>query len=196
MSNADWINLAIAIATAVSSLISLLVVYLTLQVLRANRAAVDVMQAQLDSVTRPNISIGVRVRPMTTFFELTVSNSGAASADNLRLTIDRDYYFNAEETASSNLRQYPAFVHPIDSFSPKASITFALGAGFNILNSDRSPLRFKITAAYDWSGRQYSETTSIDLHPFRHAIQNSDAVAERLDRIAKAVEAISLERNT
>jgi hypothetical protein len=191
MPTADQINLAIAIATAASTVASLCVVYLTLHVLRANRAAVEVMQAQLESVTRPFILVVAAARPTTTFLELTITNTGGSAANNLRLTLDRDYYFNSEESEGSNLRRYPAFIHPIDSFSPKASLTFGLGVGFRVLNSNRSPLRFTVTAEYDWTGRHFVDRSRIDLQPFKQTLARPDPIVEKLDRIADAVEAMS-----
>jgi len=191
MTTADQINLLIAVATAGSTLASVCVVYLTLQILGANRTAVQVMQAQLESVTRPNILVVAAARPMTTFFELSISNSGNSPASNLRLSLDKDYYFNAEAAESANIRRYDAFVHSIDSFPPRAQLVFGLGAGFRVLESDLSPLRFKVTAEYDWSGRHYVEHTNVDMQPFKKSLQITDAQAEGLERIAKAIETFS-----
>ena len=188
MTTADKINLIIAIATAASTIASLAVVFLTLRVLQANRAAVGVMKAQLDATTRPYILIVPVARPMTTLLELRIVNTGSSAAESMRLSLDKDYYFNAEDTESSNLRRYEAFVHPIESFPPRAELKFALGIGHRILTSDRCPLRFTVTAEYSWSGQHCVERTRIDLQPYAQSGQPIDAVAERLDKIARILE--------
>lgn len=183
MSTADSINLAIAIATALSVIVALAVAIVTYKAVLANRAAVDVMRAQLEATTRPYILVAPVVRPMSTFLQLRIVNTGSSSAKNLRLSLGQDYYFNAEQSPSKNLKNYAAFTHPIAEFPPQAELLFHLGVGHRILRSDLSPLRFTVTAQYEYSGREAKEETIVDLQPFGNSGKPIDPVAERLEGI-------------
>lgn len=183
MSNADWINLAIAIATALSVVVSLAVAIVTYKTVLANRAAVDVMRAQLESTTRPYILVAPIVRSMSTFIQLRITNTGSSSAKNLRLSLDKDYFFNAEPGSANNLKTFTAFTHSIVEFAPHAELLFHLGVGHRILRSDLSPLQFTVTATYTYAGRTVSEETVVDLQPFANSGKPVDSVAERLEGI-------------
>jgi hypothetical protein len=195
MTTPDWINLAIAVATTLSVLVSLAVAVVTYKTVQANRAAVDVMKAQLEATTRPHILVGVVVRPMSTFMQLRISNTGASSAKRLRLTLDKDYFFNAEENPSQNLRTYSAFTQEIAEFPPQAELLFHLGVGHRILQSDRSPTQFTVSASYEYAGRSASETSSIDLRPYGNSGKPIDPTAERLEGIQSELKAIGAALN-
>ena len=187
MTTADWINFSIAVVTALSAFASLAVVWLTLQVLKANRAAVDVMRAQLDATTRPYILVSPSVRPMTTLLQLTVTNTGSSAAEDLELTLDKDYFFNAEEGVANNLRSYPAFSQRIDSFPPKAELVYSLGVGHKVMGSELCPQQFTVTATYSWAGQRCTEHTRVDLKPYGLSGKPIDVVAERLDRLIDVI---------
>ena len=190
MNTADSINLAIAVATGLSVVISLAVAIVTYKTVLASRAAVDVMRAQLESTTRPYILVGIVVRPMSTFFQLRISNTGGSSAKNLRLSLDKDYHFNAEESAAENLKTFTAFTHPIAEFPPQAELLFHLGLGHRILKSNLSPVQFSVTAKYEYSGREVVEETVVDLQPFGQSGKPVDPIAERLEGIQSEIKAL------
>jgi hypothetical protein len=183
MTTADLINLAIAVATTVSVAISLAVAIVTYKSVQASRAAVDVMKEQLEASTRPYILIAPTVRPMSTFVQLRILNSGTSSAKNLRLSLDKDYFFNAENSPAQNIRKFAAFVHPIYEFPPQAELVFHLGVGHRIFTSDLSPLRFTVTAKYEFGGKTFDESTIVDLQPYMNSGKPIDPVAERLEQI-------------
>lgn len=183
MITADLINFAIAVATTVSVAISLAVAIVTYKSVQASRAAVEVMREQLEASTRPYILIAPTVRPMSTFVQLRIVNSGTSSARNLRLSLDKDYFFNAEDSPSKNIRKYTAFTHPIYEFPPQAELLFHLGVGHLIFTSDLSPLRFTVTAKYEFAGKNFDEATIVDLQPYMNSGKPIDPVAERLDQI-------------
>lgn len=191
MSTADSINLAIAIATALSVAISIAVAIVTYKTVVASRAAVDVMKAQLEATTRPYILVAPVIRPMSTFFQLRITNTGGSSAKGLRLSLDKDYFFNAEESPGKNLKTYAAFVHPIAEFPPHAELLFHLGVGHRILRSDLCPMRFTVTARYEYSGREVTEESVVDLQPFGDSGKPIDPVAERLAGIEANLKEIS-----
>lgn len=183
MTDADQINLAIAIATGVSVIVSLVVAVFSFNAVKASRESVQVMRDQLEATTRPYLLVAPVVRPMTTLLQLRITNAGGSSARNLRLSLDKDYHFNAEEGASNNLRTYTAFVHPIHEFPPRAELLFHLGVGYRIFRSDLSPLRFTVTASYEYAGREVQESTAVDLQPFMNSGNPIDPIAEGLDGI-------------
>lgn len=197
MSTSDKINLAIAVATVLSVVISLCVVIVTYKTVLANRAAVEVMKAQLEATTRPYILVGAVVRPMSTFLQLRIVNTGGSSARNLELTLDKDYFFNAEEGAARNLKNFAAFTIPIEEFPPQAELLFHLGVGHRVLRSELCPLRFTVTAKYEYSGRTIEEGTEVDLQPFGNSGKPIDVVAEGLEGIQAELKSIAkaLQRN-
>jgi hypothetical protein len=184
MSTADQINLAIATATVLSVIVSLAVAIVSFKAVQASRASVTVMREQLEATTRPYILVAPVVRPMSTFLQLRIANTGTSSARNLRLSLDKDYYFNAEQAGSGNLRTYSAFVHPIQEFPPEAELLFHLGVGHRIFHSDLSPLRFIVMATYDYAGKTVEENTTVDLQPYMNAGKPIEPIAERLEAIA------------
>ena len=191
MTTADEINLAIAVATIISALISLAVAIVTFQIVKTSRETVAVMRAQLEATSRPYIQITPTVRPMSTLLTLVIANAGATAARNLRLTFDRDFFFNAEEREDGNLRRFTAFTQSIESFSPKAEMNFPLGIGHQVFrNPALCPPKFSILAEYEYDGRRVTEETIVDLQPFARSAKPVDAVVERLDKLNENLEAI------
>lgn len=191
MQLADQINLSIAIAAGLSAIVSAFMAAVTVAILRANRATVRVMEAQIESASRPYIQITPVVRPMTTAVELRVKNVGSSAAQRLRLTLDRDYQFNAEHGSHHNLRTYTAFSKEIQMFAPGSELRFLLGVGHRILSHpELCPLQFTVEAAYGYEGKRVVEETTVDLEPFGKSNQPTDPVVERLDKIAAELKAI------
>jgi hypothetical protein len=183
VTTADYINFAIAVATALSVLISAAVAVVTYKTVLASRAAVEVMKAQLEATTRPYILVAPVVRSMSTFLFLRIVNTGGSSAKQLRLSIDKDFFFNAEDQPNNNLKTLAAFTNPIAEFAPQAELLLHLGVGHKIFSSDLTPLQFTVTARYEYAGRTVEEQTVVDLQPFKHSGKPIDAVAERLEQI-------------
>ncbi|MEL4180324.1 hypothetical protein [Roseateles sp. PN1] len=194
MQTSDQINLVIAVATCLSVLGSLAVAYLTLHITKANRLTAELMKEQLEASTRPYIQISPAVRIGSQLIELRIANTGQSNAEDLKLDLAQDYYFNAEPSEAKNIRKYTAFVHPISSFSPRAELVFDLGVGPKIFtNSERCPQRFTITATYKHGSKQYSESTAVDLQPLQLTSVPHDPVADHLEELVKAVKQISSE---
>lgn len=115
---------------------------------------------------------------------LNIRNAGASGANNLKLSMDKDFYSNGEQNESKNLRRYTAFVHPIRSLSPKAELSFHLGTGHSIFsNADLCPWQFTVTAEYEFEGEKVVEATTVDLQPFMYSAQPIDPVAEQLGKL-------------
>lgn len=194
MQTSDQINIVIAVATCLSVFGSLAVAYLTLHITKANRLTAELMKEQLEASTRPYIQISPSVRTGSQMIELRIANTGQSNAVDLKLDLDQDYYFNAQESEAKNFRRYTAFVHPISSFSPRAELVFDLGVGPSIFtNSERCPQRFTITATYKHGSKEYSESTTIDLQPLQLTSVPHDPVADQIKKLVRAVEQISSE---
>ena len=184
MQTSDQINLAIAIISGVSTLMSLAVVIATFKILRANRQTVDVMREQVVAITRPYIQVSLQVRVGSSFMMLKIWNSGASPANNLKLTLDRDFFFNAERNDNNNLRNYQAFRERIESLPPKAEITFDLGAGHTVFgNAELCPLQFTVSADYEFDDRLVAERTSVDMRPYLRSSPPIHPVAEQLEAL-------------
>jgi hypothetical protein len=188
MPTADQINIAIAIISACSTLLTLAVVVATFKILRANQETVSVMKEQIRAVSRPYVQVRPWVRVGTSMLMLTIENTGASAAHNLKLTMDKDFHSNGDANPSRNLRQYTAFVHPIESLPPKAELTFHLGPGHVVFqNGDLCPQRFTVHAEYDFENQSVSERTIVDLQPFQYSAQPTDPIAEQLEKLNQLV---------
>jgi archaellum component FlaG (FlaF/FlaG flagellin family) len=184
MSIPDEINLAIAIATVLSVVVSAVMAAMTYAMLKASRGTVDIMKAQIEAASRPYIQISPYVRPMTTAVELHIKNTGSTSAEKVRLSLDRDYFFNAEEGPRNNIRSYTAFSKEIQMLPPGAELRFLLGIGHRILTHPKlCPTQFAVAAKYEYQGKTVSESTTIDLEPFGKSTQPIDPMVERFDKL-------------
>lgn len=184
MQIADQINLAIAIISGVSTLMSLAVVVATFKILSANRQTVDVMREQIVAITRPYVQVSSVVRVGSPIMMLKIWNSGSSPANRLKLTLDRDFFFNAEQTESSNVRTYRAFSQVIESLPPRAEITFDLGVAHTVFgNPERCPLQFTVSAEYEFDECRVAESTSVDMQPYLHSSPPVDPIAEQLDKL-------------
>jgi len=188
MTVADNINLVIAIATCLSVAATTFLVILTRSMVRANTKTVELMSEQMEAAARPYIQITPVVRSMTTAVELHIVNSGASPAIALRLSLDKDYYLNAEEGAERNIRKYPAFQEEVQMFPPKAHINFLLGSGHRILtNQNLCPRQFTVRAQYMHNGKSYEECTTVDLTAFERSGMPVDPVADRIEKLTAEV---------
>lgn len=185
VSTTDLLTLALVLITGFYA-------WATFRILRANENVVAAMREQTEAQFRPYITVSVFTRPGTNFLLLSVKNSGKSPAINLTLSIDCDFYFNADRREDRNLRHYRAFSRPIGGFSPNAEIHFHLGTGHAIFGAQEestpSPLTFAITARYEFGGKSYDETTPIDLHPFYAAGVQHDPVAHELEKLRQVIE--------
>ncbi len=187
MLTAAQINLLTASFTGLTALTSVLVLWATFRVTRATEASVGVMRAQQRAMSRPYVDISVYARAGTTMLMLAIRNTGTSAAENLRLVMDRDIFFNAEEGSAQNFRGYPAFKDTISAFGPRSELRFNLGNGSRVLQpgfDTLCPKRFSVTAIYSFAGKQVSETTTLDLSPFGKTAAHSDPAVEQLRRIA------------
>lgn len=192
MQIADQINLAIAIVSGLTALASLAVMLATFKILQANRESVAVMREQMRSLSRPYIQVTPWVRTGSTLMMLTIRNAGSTNAKNLKLSMDRDFYFNGEKRPGGNLREFSAFNEIIECLPPRAELVFHLGVGHVVFGkSVHCPTRFTVTADYDFEGEHTSEATVIDLQPFQFTAQPIDPVAEQIEKLTQKINEIA-----
>lgn len=179
--------------TAILALITAIYAYLTHRMAKASEASVDAMRDQSEAMLRPYITASPFIRPHTPFLYLRVKNTGRMGAQNLRLTLDRDFFqFGEKDRVDKNLRIISAFSTPIDSFPPGAELIFALGQGWVLFGEnaqpDVSPTQFNVTATYEFLGKRVEEVHRVDLRPYIGTEGERNPVVEELERIRKVME--------
>jgi hypothetical protein len=181
------------ILTGILVLITATYAYLTLRMAKASESSVEAVKQQSEATLRPYISVSPFIRPQAPFLYLRVANTGRTGAQNLRLTLDRDFFQWGEAgRPDNNLRNQNAFSLPIDSFPPGAELLFALGQGWVLFgekaNPPATPVQFNITATYEFFGKKVEEVNSIDLRPYLGTEGEHDPLVEELERIRKVLE--------
>jgi len=158
----------------------------TFKIMQANQRTLTALQDQTEATLRPYVSISAVTVPNNVVFYLRIANTGRTGADNVRLTMDRDF-FQFGNSSSTNLRSITAFQQPIEQLPPGAELVFALAQGFVVLGEQANPTLtppvFSITAAYSYGTKTVSETTVIDLRAYSHGQRLPDAVANELKEI-------------
>jgi hypothetical protein len=185
------IQLANMIAGALV-IVTLIYVYLTYRILQTNRATVEQMRIQQENMIRPYITVSATVMSGTGMFLLKIKNSGISAAQNLRLSIDRSFFQFGMRDDHKNLKCFFVFNKSIDTFGPGAEMIFHLGLGKDIFSPQADPncmpTLFSIGAQYSFSGREFSETTVIDLMPYREAAVSFDPLIAEMEKLRKTLE--------
>lgn len=191
MTPSDKINLSIAIVSGLSTLVSLAVCIATFLILRATRETLAATKEQMFAARRPYLDIAATPGAEQPIITLFIRNTGSSAAQRVRLTMDRDFFFNGE-AEGQNIRELPVFAEQTDSIAPHGEIKLLLGVGWSVFgNPEHSPPRFSVTARYSFEGHQFTETSLIDLESFKgHAIGESPQLAA-LKKLAAATEAIA-----
>ena len=175
--------------TAILVFITAIYAYLTYRMAKASEASVEAMRNQSESLLRPYITVSPFIRANTPILYLRVKNTGKTGAQNLRLSIDRDFLqFGDRE----NLRALSAFTTPIDSLPPGAELIFGLAQGWILFGEkskpDVCPSQFNVTASYDFSGKTVQEITQVDLRPYLGTEGEHDPIVEELEKIRRVLE--------
>jgi hypothetical protein len=190
MTVSDKINLAIAVCAGLSAFVAAIYTFVTARILRANKDAVAAMREQVHELSRPRIQVWPSPRMGTQLICLTIRNSGPSAAEHVTLSIDRDFFAFGEAGDDKNLRNFSAFREPFDALGPGAEMIFYLGTGPQLLGpsrNERTPLQFRVDAAYGFSDRTYQEATTVDLKPFLHSAVPQDPVAEEVEKVWREV---------
>lgn len=191
MTSSDKINLSIALISGVSTLVSLAVCIATFLILRATRETLATTKEQMFAARRPYLDIAATPGEDQPIITLFIRNTGSSAAQRVRLSMDRDFFFNGEAD-ERNIRELPVFTQQTDSIAPHGEIKLLLGVGWSVFaNPEHSPPRFSVTARYTFEGHEFTETSLIDLESFKgHAIGESPQLAA-LKKLAAATETIA-----
>lgn len=186
MTATDYLTAILCAITAIYS-------YLTYKMAKSSEASVEAMRAQSEAMFRPYVTISPYIRPNTTLLYLKIENTGKSTAEDLKLTIDKDFFqFGESNRDDHNLKTKTAFVEPIQSLPPGGKLVFALAQGFVIFSpgadQTKTPQQFTITANYRMGNRLYSENNHIDLKPFIGSEGEREPIVEELEKIRKAAE--------
>jgi hypothetical protein len=168
--------------------------WITFKIMKANKQIVGAMHEQREAEVRPYVTINVFTVPRNPIFYLRIANTGKTGANNVRLTLDRDFYPYGQTNAPS-LKAITAFQQPIQQLPPGAEMVFGLAQGFVVLgnNVDEAvtPPVFSISATYSFGERTVSETTTIDLRPYKESKNEPSPAIDELEKIREALEKIA-----
>lgn len=179
--------------TAILVFITAIYAYLTQRMAQASEASVEAIRAQSEAMLRPYINVEPFIRPHTPFLYMRIKNTGRTSAENLQLSLDRDFFqFGKTDRPEKNLRNLSAFTAPIDSFPPGTELIFALGQSWVLFGEnseqDVTPVQFEVSAKYEFFEKKAEEVNRIDLRPYLGSVGERDPVVDELERIRKIVE--------
>jgi len=195
MTTAELLGLAVNASLA---LIAGLYAVFTFRILKANQRVADEMALQRRDILRPIISVGPQVDEYLVV-SLLIKNSGSSPATNLRLGIDSDFYSYAEYSESNNLKGISAFNNPILAFAAGSELRFDLAQGFNLgINKDGNlltPMKFKISAQYEFGRDKFDEDFYIDLGPYMRSTVPRSKLIDEVEKARKALETIANKAN-
>ncbi|MDD2180444.1 hypothetical protein OIN59_23665 [Acidovorax sp. D2M1] len=186
MTTIDYLTAILVFVTSIYS-------YLTYKMAKASEASVQAVREQSEAMLRPYVSVSPYVRPHTTVLYLRIENTGRTSAENLQLSMDKDFFqFGEAKRPDHNLRTKAAFVDTIQSLPPGGSLVFALAQGFVIFAPGADvtvvPQQFSVTATHSFAGKQVIETHRIDLRPYIGSEGERDPVVDELEKLRKVAE--------
>lgn len=193
----QWLS-NMANSTPTEVLTALLVVitgfyaWVTFRMLKVNKLVVQAMREARDAEVRPYVTINVFHIPKNPVFYLRIANTGRTGATNLRLVLDRDFFQYGQQN-QPNLKNSVAFQQPIEQLPPGAELVFGLAQGFVVLNAANqhlTPPVFSVQATYSFGSQTFSETTTIDLRPYRDGMVPAHAEAEELKKVREELEKI------
>lgn len=179
--------------TAILVLITAIYAYLTYKMAKTSEASVQAVREQSEAMLRPYVTISPFVRPHTTILYLRIENTGKTAAEDLKLSIDKDFFqFGEAKQTTRNLRTMKAFVEPIKSLPPGGKLIFALGQGFVIFAESADqvvvPTQFAVTAEYHFGVRKISEVNHIDLRPFVGSEGEREPLVDEVEKIRQLLE--------
>jgi hypothetical protein len=179
--------------TAILVLVTAIYSYLTYKMANASEASVQAMREQSEAMLRPYITISAFVRPHTPFLYLRIENTGKTAAENLQLSMNKDFFqFGEANRPDRNLRTMKAFVEPIRSLPPGGKLIFVLGQGFVIFAEDADqaavPRQFTVRAVYHFGAKKIDEVNHIDLMPYIGSEGERDPVVDELEKLRKLIE--------
>ena len=150
------------------------------------------MQEQSEAINRPYIVANTFLVPRSVMIYLKIENIGKTAAQNLCLTLDRDFYEFGRSGEENNLAKFSAFTQAIKTFPPGAQLIFPLAQAFVVFgeeaNSEATPRAFNVNATYSYLHKTVTETTTIDLNPYLKNQPEPDPMLDKLDTMVKSLE--------
>ncbi|MDP1953599.1 MAG: hypothetical protein Q8K71_03900 [Polaromonas sp.] len=185
--------MVVEILTAILVLVTAIYSYLTYRMAQASEASVRAVRDQSEAMLRPYLDVVVYVRPHTTLLYLRISNSGRTAAENVRLSIDKDFFqFGNQNRPEANLRKKPAFTQNIDRFAPGERLVFGLAQGAVVFgnegSSDVTPQQFSVSVHYGFADKRVQETHKVDLRPYFGSEGERDPLVEEIERLRQVIE--------
>ena len=160
---------------------------LTYGIMKATQRSLAVMREQTEALSRPYITVAPLTLPKNPILFLRVVNTGKTAAERVRLQLDRPYYRFGRDTEKENLATYSAFKQEISTLAPDAELIFALAQSVLVfgenVDESKTPLTFKVTATYGFLGKTVTETTEVDLRPYRGMHIAYDPIVNELSEI-------------
>ena len=179
----------ITFLTGVLVLVTIVYAWSTFRIQQANENVVALMRQQLEQALRPYISIGIFQYPGNSIFFIRIRNTGRTAAVQLRLSLDKVVYQFEGTPEEIDLNRTTIFSEITESFPPEAELLVPIHAGIPLFRQstdrEKSPLVFKITAAYQYSNNNVTEHTTIDLRPYARAHRPIDPIHNDLEAISK-----------
>lgn len=187
MTPSEWLTAALVVITGFYA-------YATFKILAANQEAARAMERQVDASLRPYVVVTVLTEPLSSVLYLRIANEGKTAAENLRLTISRDFYRHGVRGDDHNLARYPAFQQEFRSFPPGSELVFELAQSFVVFGEKADPAttpsEFQVVARYRSGSKMIDEMTDIGLRQYLNSSPRPDALAKQVKEARESVEKI------
>ncbi len=161
--------------------------FLTFFILISNIYTVREMRKQNESILRPYVLVSAFIPSGSIIIYLRIKNHGKNSASTLKLSVDRDFFQYGVNNPEDNLKSFPCFNNTIPDFPANSEIVFALAQSFVIFDKkadiSKTPKSFVVTAKYNWAGKHFNESTTIDLSSYLGSQSDPDPIHEELKGI-------------
>lgn len=177
----ELLTLALVIITAIYA-------YFNFLTAKRNGEMVAQMKARHESFLAPAITVAIKIKH-SSMMCLLVNNRGQSPATNLRLSLDKDFHQFGKSTAEDNLRNFPMFQESIPSFSPGEELFTFLVQGHEL--NDFAPKNLTVRANYEFGGKTYEQSHSINLAAYFRTSQDRDELLDEAKKIRKALEEIA-----
>lgn len=177
----ELLTLALVIITAVYA-------YFNYLMAKRNGEMVEQMKAQHEAFLAPVIAIGIKIKHGSMMC-LLVTNRGQSPANNLRLSLDQDFHQFGSPSAENNLRNFPMFQETIPSFAPGQELFTFIVQGHEL--NDLTPKNFTVRAKYEFGGKIYDQSHSINLGAYFRTQQDRDELLDEAKKISEALQDIA-----
>lgn len=181
----EWLTATLVLITAIYA-------YLTHRMASTAQNTLCEMREQTWASTRPQVLVEPYVRPTTSFLYLRVHNVGRSTANNLWLTLDKEFWQFGEKKDDHALHLKRAFSERIDALHPGQELHFALAQGWKIFGDEADeslcPPQFTAAATYSHAGRTMSEEFPIDLSIYLGSEGEHHPIVTELEKLRKAIE--------